>query len=84
MAMKGDTANDDDPAATISTLNSFIKVEREFCVVAAESNDGGDNFDCGMAIGNCKRRTKSEPSSGTNRLVYKGLYVRAQDQRRQA
>jgi hypothetical protein len=40
IAMKGDTANDDDPAATISTLNSFINVERDFSVVAADSNDG--------------------------------------------
>ena len=56
--MKGDTANDDDPAATISTLNSFINVERDFSVVAADSNGGWDNFDCGMAIGNCKREQK--------------------------
>lgn len=38
IAMKGDTANEDEAAAAISTLNSLTRVVRDFSVVAADSN----------------------------------------------
>jgi hypothetical protein len=56
MAMKGDTAKEEDAAAAISTLNNLTSVVRDFSVVAADSNDGWDNFEFGMDIRNRLRK----------------------------
>lgn len=38
IAMKGDTANEEDAAAAISTLNNLNSVVRDFSVLATDGN----------------------------------------------